>query len=104
MYWEARSALYPDETDTKAEEINLETIGQFTGLHDAKGREIYEGDILRRSYGRNHDTAYEISFSDGHFQFLVRGKEEALSFCQLNIDSGALRVIGNIYETPELLK
>lgn len=75
---------------------------QFTGLHDADGVDIYEGDVVRYGDGRvraitwNEDQA---SFSqDGRYS---RNRYRWSFTCD---DAFLCEVIGNIYANPELLE
>lgn len=71
------------------------TIGQFTGLHDKNGKEIYEGDIIS-----NESYKGVVVYKNGSF-VLDLGKSCGCVylFC---LDS--LLIIGNIYDNPELLE
>jgi uncharacterized phage protein (TIGR01671 family) len=81
---------------------------QYTGLKDIKGKEIYEGDIIK--YHRHQGAYYEsevinkigvIVWEDDKCSFKIKhngGDTEKL------FTSHCVEVIGNIYENPELLE
>lgn len=76
-------------------------IMQFTGLHDKKGREIYEGDILKQIY----PGLWVVEFEIGRFQ-LVRHDDKCRDYFRrkkCSCQSQDMEIIGNIHETPELL-
>jgi len=78
-------------------------IMQYTGLHDSKEVEIYEGDIVNyESISPNGKSGQgEVYFEDcGCFcSFMIREGNTAIT-----MGSMVYKIIGNIYENPELLE
>lgn len=77
-------------------EVIPDSIGQFTGLLDKNGKEIYFGDIVRDKYG---DIGSVIRFSDCSIRVNWGGGD--IYF--IDIDELELEVLGNIHDNPELL-
>ena len=69
---------------------------QYTGIKDANGIEVYEGDVLK-----DHNEYWEVRFFDGAFWVAsIRGNAESELLC----GNDYMEIIGNRYENPELLK
>jgi len=95
---------YGDTDEAYLGASNYELL-QFTGLRDTDGMEIYEGDVIAISdheSGDRHVRPYKswVIFEEGCFD-LKETKGYELSMLCLN--KGYCKVIGNIYQNPELL-
>ena len=74
---------------------------QFTGLKDKNGKEIYEGDILKI---QDMSFCFMVEFKNAYVGGWVLSNPISQDFISLGARTqDSIEVIGNIYETPELL-
>ena len=82
--------------------VDKKTVGQFTGLLDKNGKEIFEGDVLIREDKWIAEVVRRVTEDSSGFnlKYKTRGWPGFSGFFQLD----TLEIIGNIYENPELIK
>ena len=89
-------------------EVILGTIGQFTGIVDRNGVEIYEGDIIQTYDSKGKPILHEVYYLENEARFATKliGYEN-LNEGQLTqkwINELGFEVIGNIFDNRELLQ
>ena len=80
--------------------VDPDTVGQFTGLRDKNGKDIYEGDIVKCE-----DFVYQVIYEGKRMaSFALHRKEDVfLHYFGEAIEAEDCEVIGNIHDNKELL-
>lgn len=75
---------------------------QSTGLHDKNGKEVFVGDIIKCTRGCLHEVYIEKEYGGTYIggmpAIYLKGIREGYAW------TGDEKIIGNIYENPELLE
>ena len=100
------------------EEVDRDTVGQFTGLYDDRGRKIFEGDILvHHSFFKDHFAVikygeFNCSCCQGVYGWSsTSGYVDIRDLCddpselpKVRLEDPWNEVVGNIWDNPELIQ
>ena len=96
-----RETFYITDAMGEMFQVHPETIGQYTGLKDKNGKKIFEGDIVREQ-GTDYTPIYQNGI---YMAYNVDKINDPYVSTQFNVIwRNGCEIIGNIHDTPDLLK
>lgn len=98
------NSCYEDDNSVtfNYEFIKNNTLGQYTGINDVKGKKIFEGDIIKSTNAYNYTDIYSIDYKSGDFCINQKGVNFSTRLSNLYNGEYEIEVIGNIYDNPDL--
>ena len=87
-------------------DVDVTTIGQFTGLYDSDGEELYEGDIIRSFDSEGNSIWHHIEYRGASFVAILKDSFPLVGniMTQDWIDEFEKVIIGNIHDDKEYLE